>query len=333
MKVAQYWVKSGDGEFVQCGLCPHGCRIAPGASGRCRIRANRAGVLYAEGYGVISSSHVDPIEKKPLYNFCPGTDIFSIGGWGCNFSCSFCQNWSISQDFTAGKKVCAPADIVRAAMESGSGAIAYTYNEPLISMEFVLECASLASDRGLKNVAVTNGYVCEGAGRDAVDALDAFNVDIKSMDDAFYRRNCGGALAPILDFCRMIKQRGKHLEVTNLVIPGENDGEESIAALAQWVACELGRDVPVHFSAYRPEYKMENPATESGVMNRAYEVARKHLDYVYLGNVMTQHGQDSLCPQCGELLVERTGYMTKITGVRDGVCAQCGSILNGFVWQ
>lgn len=333
MKVARYWERTGEGDVVKCTLCPNNCAIGPGSSGICRVRRNDAGVLYAEGYGVLSSSHVDPIEKKPLYHFCPGTDIFSIGGWGCNLRCSFCQNWSISQKFSSGHKVYAPVDVVDAALASGAGAIAYTYNEPLISMEFVLDCAILAKGRGLKNVAVTNGYVCERAGRDAVQALDAFNVDVKGMADDFYSRNCGGKLAPILQFCRMIRQEGKHLELTNLVIPDENDSETDIEALVQWVADALGRDVPLHFSAYRPEYKMERPPTESSSLNRAYEIARKHLDYVYLGNVITQRGQDSFCPQCNECLIERSGYKTRIVGVRDGCCSQCEALLRGFEWQ
>ena len=331
MRRAEYTEDLGGGA-VLCALCPNACRVNAGESGRCRVRTNRDGVLYADGYGIISSSHVDPIEKKPLYHYYPGSNIFSIGGWGCNLGCTFCQNWSISQEAAVGGAVRTPRDIIDAALDAGSSAIAYTYNEPLISIEFVGECAVLAREVGLRNVAVTNGYISAEPGRAATEMIDAFNIDIKSMDDAFYRRNCGAALEPVLSFCHMVSESGRHIEITNLVIPGENDSISGFRALAEWVSVNLGRHVPLHFSAYRPEYRMNNPATDVDVLRSAYETAREYLDHVYLGNVITEYGQDSFCPRCAARLIVRSGYATEIDGVRKGACASCGCELKGFCW-
>lgn len=332
MKRAEYWSTGLDGK-VQCRLCPHECSIGAGKRGLCLVRSNRDGVLYADGYGLISSSHIDPIEKKPLYHYRPGSTIFSIGGWGCNLRCSFCQNWSISQKPALSGFACSPGQMVDAARASGCSAIAYTYNEPLISIEYLCECASLAHDAGLQNVAVTNGYIAKEPGRAVIDVMDAFNVDIKSMGDDFYSRNCGGTLEPVLGFCRMVGQAGRHIEVTNLVIPGENDSISNFVTLAEWVALNLGRHVPLHFSAYRPEYKMANPATGVQVLRSAYDSAREYLDYVYLGNVPAGNcGQDTLCPVCAKRLIARSGYAAEICGVNRGVCLSCGCELKGFCW-
>jgi len=331
MKPAGYWEQK-EGQTVQCMLCPNMCGLAAGQTGSCGVRTNRSGVLYAESYGLISSSHVDPIEKKPLYHFCPGTDIFSIGGCGCNLHCSFCQNWSISQEFMRSSDAFTPEQIVSAAQRTGTGAIAYTYNEPLIGLEFVLECAMLARERGLRNVAVTNGYVRGRAAEDAVASIDAFNVDIKSMDDKFYSKNCSGHIKPVLEFCQMVREAAKHLEITNLVIPGENDDDDALRRLSVWIAEHLGPETPLHLSAYRPQFKMKNPATELGILLHAYEIAKDSLEYVYLGNVACETGQDTLCPKCGELIVKRRGYSTSVIGVEKGCCSSCGHALRCFAW-
>lgn len=331
MKKAAYWTKAESGS-IKCELCPNYCLIRQGNSGSCGVRTNRDGVLYADGYGKVSSSQVDPIEKKPLYHFRPGTDIFSIGGWGCNLHCSFCQNWSISQEFREGSESFSPDQVVSAAERSGTDSIAYTYNEPFISMEFVRECSDLARRRGMKNVAVTNGYVSTEALADAIEAIDAFNVDVKSMEDGFYKRNCGGKLQSVLEFCKAVRACGKHLEITNLVIPGENDSDELLLALVDWIAEELGEDVPLHFSAYRPQYKMSNPSTDPAILNRAHELASGKLNYVYLGNVISDVGQNTVCRKCGSCLISRSGYATVIAGIKDGACTACGSEATGFCW-
>lgn len=330
---ASYWVKGREDDSVECRLCPHRCRIAASGAGLCKVRRNEGGVLYAAGYGKISSMQIDPVEKKPLYHFLPGADIFSIGGWGCNFRCLFCQNWSISQEFIDQRETVNPDEVIGMVEKAGMHAIAYTYNEPLVGLEFVVDCACKARKSGIRNVAVTNGYISSASGSDAIEAMDAFNVDIKSMDDSFYRRNCGGSLGPVLEFCRAIVEAGRHLEVTNLVIPGENDAEPDIDKLARWISVNLGRRVPLHLSAYRPMYRMTRPATDEGVLLRAFDTARDHLDYVYLGNVGTRHGSNTECPACRAEVIERNGYDVRIKGVQDGACTQCGAKLDGFIWS
>lgn len=332
MKQASYWSHEEQGGSVVCRLCPNFCRIGESETGICRVRRNIGGVLFAEGYGKVSSMNIDPVEKKPLYHYLPGTDIFSIGGWGCNFRCLFCQNWSISQEFHDQGDTLSPEHIVKAAETHGTPSIAYTYNEPLIGLEFVVDCAHLARERGIRNVAVTNGYISKEAGADAIEAIDAFNVDIKSIDAGFYRRNCGGALEPVLDFCRAVMDAGRHIEITNLVIPGENDGGAEVERLAEWVAANLGRHVPLHLSAYRPMYKMSNPATDEQILKTAFKLAGSHLDYVYLGNLGALEGSKTMCPDCYTIVIERNGYRVSLNNIKDGSCSQCGKLLSGFVW-
>lgn len=333
MKKARYWDAQQDGSGVHCGLCSHMCRIKEGEAGLCGVRRNQGGILYAAGYGVLSSSHLDPVEKKPLYHFLPGSSTFSIGGWGCNFRCVFCQNWTISQRFADNDKVFKPSEVVDAAVRAEAPSISYTYNEPLIGMEFVADCAVLARERGLRNVAVTNGYLRGAALNDASSLIDAFNVDIKSMDDSFYRRHCGGRLDPVLKFCEEVKKAGRHLEITNLVIPLENDRPELFERLAAWVSVNLGRDVPLHFSAYHPEYRMHNPPTPEAVLAGALAAASNYLDYVYIGNVHSERGRDSICRNCGNVLISRSGYSASISGVVSGRCRGCSLDLPGFVWK
>ena len=323
MREARYWTAVGGGRLV-CELCPHACRIADGKSGRCGVRIASGGRLMAAGYGLLSSAHLDPIEKKPLYHFHPGSGIFSIGGWGCNLSCSFCQNWSISQSAPRKDAPVAPDAVVSAARAQGAMGVAYTYNEPVINAEFVLDCARLARAAGLKNVLVTNGYVSRQAGAELLAAVDALNIDVKSMDDAFYREHCGAALAPVLNFCGQAADAGCHVEITNLLIPGLNDSEEAVRALAKWVAARLGRFVPLHLSAYRPEYKLRIPATPAETLERSGRICREELDFVYLGNISTRGGQDTLCPGCGRRWIARRGYSVSVEGLRACACAGCG---------
>jgi len=322
VKTARFWHAEGD--KARCDLCPHRCLIAEGRTGLCGVRARRGGSLAAEGYGLVSSVNLDPIEKKPLYHFMPGEAILSIGGWGCNFACAFCQNWSISQRVENGGSRYAPEEIVAAAPARGSRGIAYTYNEPLVNAEFVLDCAVRAAEAGLANVLVTNGYVLPEPASELLPLTDALNIDVKSMDDAFYRRHCRGGLQPVLDFAVQAAGAGCHVEITNLVIPGLNDDAQGLEALARWVAEHLGRGAPLHFSAYRPMYKMRAPATPADALERAREIGRRWLDYVYIGNVVSAEGRDTLCPGCGAVLVSRRGYAGEMRGVRNGVCAACG---------
>jgi len=283
MKVARYQNIIEEGR-VQCGLCPHGCILQEGQTGICRVRSVRAGELCADGYGRISSENIDPIEKKPLYHFYPGSSIYSIGGWGCNFSCSFCQNWTISQQVMDGR-VLTPQQVVERASQSGGIGVAYTYNEPLISFEFIYDCAVAARNAGLKNVLVTNGYINRDSAAELLPVIDALNIDIKSMEDSFYIEQCGGHVQPVLDFAIQAVESGAHVEITNLIIPGLNDGGGQIEMLAKWVAEKLGRETPLHLSAYFPQYKLHNPATTKMKVMSAVDLARKHLKNVYAGNV------------------------------------------------
>jgi pyruvate formate lyase activating enzyme len=323
MKKAEYWHRREDGK-TQCDLCPHGCVIAEGKSGTCKVRGTVGGELKALGYGLVSSAGLDPIEKKPLYHFLPGADIFSIGGWGCNLGCSFCQNWTISQQFGQDRDAYTPEWIVRKAAASGSMGIAYTYNEPVVGFEFVRDCSVLARQAGLLNVLVTNGYVRKEPAAELLPLVDATNIDIKSMDDAFYRKQCGATLRPVLDFARQAVQAGVHVEITNLVIPGLNDDDHHFELLAQWMRTHLGETVPLHLSAYHPQYKLDVSPTSPAALQKAHALARKTLLYVYMGNVSTRSGQDTTCPGCGRLLVERRGYATAIKGIDHGRCAGCG---------
>ena len=325
---AKYWTQADDGQAV-CRLCPHRCRIAEGGTGRCRVRGVRGGRLMAVGYGCLSSVHSDPIEKKPLYHFHPGSSIFSVGGWGCNFHCEFCQNWSISQQFLAAREPIGPETVVAQAGQGRDIGIAYTYNEPLIGIEFVLDCAAMARDRGLVNVLVTNGYVNEDPASALLELIDAVNIDIKSMDEAFYAHTCGGHLKPVLDFAEQAGQKGCHVEITNLLVPDANDDEALIRDLAKWVAGSLGRHTPIHLSAYRPEYKATSPPTPASTLVRAHELCREHLDHVYIGNVMTEEGRHTQCPACGHVLIKRAGYRTEVTGLTaQAHCVGCGLAMN-----
>ncbi|MBI2441230.1 MAG: AmmeMemoRadiSam system radical SAM enzyme [Lentisphaerae bacterium] len=323
MKPAQFWHLTESGK-IQCELCPHHCLIAEGKTGRCGIRRVEAGRLVAAGYGLLSAMHTDPIEKKPLYHFHPGSAIFSIGGWGCNFACGFCQNWQISQTVSARAQALAPEEVIRAARAEQSLGIAYTYNEPLINYEFVRDCAGLARREGLLNVLVTNGYIEEKPGAELLPLIDALNIDIKSMEETFYKEQCRGTLAPVLRFARQAHAAGCHVEITNLLIPGLNDSVEQVGQVSTWMAANLNRETPLHLSAYHPEYKMDLPPTPTAVLQSAWKRCQQDLSYVYLGNVLTGAGQDTLCPQCGQALIVRQGYHTRIAGIANHACDKCG---------
>lgn len=323
MKTAQYWSRTATGS-IRCELCPHHCVLAEAKTGVCGVRGVRDGELKAMGYGQVSSAAMDPIEKKPLYHFFPGRTIFSVGGWGCNLACVFCQNWGISQRVEAGGRALDPEAVVQQALAHASVGVAYTYNEPLIGIEFVGDCARLARERGLANVLVTNGYVNPEPASELLPWIDALNIDLKSMDDAFYRKRCRGAVEPVKAFAVQAIRAGCHVEITNLIIPGLNDDDRLFESLAAWMKASLGEGVPLHFSAYHPDYHLEAPPTPVKTLQRAYGIARRHLRYVYMGNVMTSEGQNTLCPGCGATLIARAGYHTELRGIRAGVCGSCG---------
>lgn len=295
---AQFYERLEEGR-IRCHLCPQGCRISPGKVGYCFIRGNRDGTLYPLLYGRISSAALDPIEKKPLYHFHPGSTIYSIGGIGCNLRCLWCQNWNIAQPRDAFPNIAAdevidnftqrlsPEQGVEHALSfrnSGCIGIAYTYNEPFIWFEYVEDMAKMARAAGLKNVLVTNGYVEEEPLRKLLPLIDAMNIDVKGLSEDFYVR-VGGHLAPVLRTAEISKAAGCHIEITNLLIPTLNDSEGMIGGLIDWVADRLGEDTPLHFSRYFPVYKLEIMPTPLEILRRAESIAKRRLRYVHLGNV------------------------------------------------
>lgn len=334
MKTASHYEKK-DGN-VQCFLCPHHCIIKPGKVGLCQVRRNENGILMSLNYGMVSSAHMDPIEKKPLYNFYPGYDILSLGTLGCNLSCSFCQNWQISQlprekidnYFMRMSDEMTPSQVGQMAEKygkQGSIGIAYTYNEPSIWYEFVLESAREVKNRGYKNVLVTNGFLDRDPLRDLLPFIDAANVDIKSMSDGFYKKICGGRLAPVLEYAKMAKEKC-HVEITNLIVTGENDSREDLGKLVDFVSGELGRDTPIHFSRYHPAYQFDAPATPVEKLEMAYEIASGKLDYVYVGNIWDNPWDNTLCPKCHSVVIKRIGFNISSVNLKEGnKCAYCGA--------
>jgi pyruvate formate lyase activating enzyme len=321
MREALYWERSETGN-VHCLLCPNDCRITEGKAGTCGVRENRGGKLDLPRYGAISSIAVDPIEKKPLYHFHPGARILSAGFVGCSFRCGFCQNWHISQTTDVGTRFISPEDLVDIAVREKSFAIAYTYSEPLVHFEYVLDVCRLARKAGLKNVLVTNGYLNPRPTDELLPFVDAANVDLKAWDPEFYRRETGGKLEDVKRFIREASGR-IHLEVTTLIIPTMNDDPAQIEGIAAFIA-GLSADIPLHLSAYHPQHTYTLPPTPAGTVRRLAELARKHLKHVYVGNLGAE-SSDTVCGACGNVLVRRIGWQVEVAGLKDGNCARCGA--------
>ena len=283
MKEASYYEKLG-GKKVHCRLCPNECIISDGKVGSCGVRVNDGGTLYTAVYGKTTSIALDPIEKKPLYRYHPGEYILSLGTKGCNFHCTFCQNWQISQDLNVPASDITPEDVIAKAKEAHSFGIAYTYNEPFIWYEFVLDTAKLARQHGLENVLVTNGYVNKEPLEETLPFIDAMNIDLKSIDDDFYRKVCKGSLKPVLDVI-IRSSKACHVELTTLIVPTLNDSEAHIRKLVGWIFDNLGAEAPLHLSRYFPCHKMSEPATPRATMEMARRIAEEKLKYVYLGNI------------------------------------------------
>ena len=317
-RVAAYWHAEGD--VVRCELCPHRCRIAEGNRGICRVRGNLEGTLYALTYGMVAAAAMDPIEKKPLFHFHPGKEILSIGSVGCNFRCGFCQNYHL----VSGQAPLGPAPIaslVRAAREAGAVGIAYTYNEPLSWFEFVMDCAREFRKAGLANVLVTNGYVSPEPLAELLPLVDAMNIDLKSMDPEFYRKICGATLPPVLDTIRAAA-RNVHVEITNLLVTGENDSDEEIRRVVDFVAA-TDPEIPLHFSRYFPQHRFTAPPTPPDRLEAAFRIAREKLSYVYVGNYQLPGSEDTICPKCGATVIRRTGYHASPAGLTGNRCASC----------
>lgn len=285
MKEASYYEKSDDGS-VLCRLCPITCHIRPGKSGVCIARENTDGVLYAATYGKVTSIALDPIEKKPLYLFHPGSRILSVGSYGCNFKCGFCQNWNISQQEAPFKEI-SPEELVKIALETakqGNIGIAYTYNEPLVGYEYVYDCSAEAKAKNLKNVLVTNGYINPGPMAALLPFIDAMNIDLKAFNQDFYKKQCKGDMVKVKDIIKLCAA-SCHVEVTTLIIPGFNDKKDEIESLAAWLA-SVSPDIPLHFSKHHPDYKMtEPPPASRDELNEIAAIARKSLKHVFIGNI------------------------------------------------
>jgi len=311
---------------VRCLLCPRRCVIKPGKAGVCRVRLNVEGRLFTANYAQVTSYAMDPMEKKPLYHFYPGSYIFSLGTLGCNLHCQFCQNWTIAHGNPPALEI-APEEAVAVARQEAERCfcvgIAYTYSEPVVWYEYVMETARLAREAGLKNVLVTNGFISEAPLRELLPLVDAMNIDVKAFTSRFYRQWCKGELEPVIRTVE-IACRECHVELTNLLIPGLNDGEDEVKELVNWVA-GLSPDIPLHFSRYFPRYKMNLPPTPLATLERAYRLARERLNYVYLGNVADDRGSSTCCPRCGELLIKRWGYEIEIAGLKGDRCGNCGN--------
>ena len=310
-------------------MCAHECTIKSGKRGICGVRENRNGTLFTLIYNTVSSEAVDPIEKKPLYNFLPGTLSYSQGTIGCNFRCSHCQNWTISQATIdqAYTKELTPEQSVARALKSGSASISWTYNEPTIWHEFTYDSAKLAHEAGLKTIYVTNGYITEEALRDISPYLDAFRVDIKAFKDEFYRQVCGAHLQPVLDSSVVARELGIHIEVINLIIPGKNDNPDEIKALIEWVRDNLGPQTPIHFTRFYPMYKMDDLVpTPVETLENAWKMAKEAgIEYPYVGNVTGHQYENTFCPNCGTLLIDRSGYtVVKNVITVDKKCPNCG---------
>jgi pyruvate formate lyase activating enzyme len=322
LKEAIFW-EEGESGRVHCLLCPNDCRLADGEKGRCRVRQNIRGILRTLNYDRVSAVNMDPIEKKPLFHFHPGSDILCLGTVGCNLACAFCQNWSISQATGGTRRMSSEEAVQLALSQPRNIGIAYTYNEPFIWYEFVAETAPRIRDAGLHNVLVTNGYVSEQPLRELLPYIDAMNVDIKSMREGFYRELCRGRPDPPRRTVEIAHEAGCLVEVTNLVIPNWNDDERDLRSLIDWVA-DVGVDVPLHFSRYHPDHKLSEPPTPTKTLLKAREMALEKLDYVYIGNVWGENGEDTLCPSCGKAVVERQGFSVSQVAVSGGTCKHCG---------
>lgn len=322
---------------VRCTLCPHACALRPGERGSCRVRLNHGGRLVTLVYGkLVSANPYDPVEKKPLFHFYPGTRCFSVATAGCNLHCKFCQNWSISQlnpeDADPAEVMDVPPDrLAAAARQAGCRSVAYTYSEPVIYFEYTRDCARACRAAGLKNILVTAGYINEKPLRELCRSTDAVNLDIKSFDESFYKDVCGGSLAPVLAGLKVMLSEGVWVELTNLIVPTLNDNLETIRRMCGWLAKNAGPEVPLHFSRFHPMYRLTGlPPTPAETLVAAREVARSEgLKFVYIGNVDVPAGGDTFCPGCGRALIRRQGYQILQFEVKDGKCGACGRVIPG----
>lgn len=337
LKKAVLWESLGGEGKVRCNLCSWRCVINDGKLGHCQVRRNIGGVLYSMNYDKVCAANADPIEKKPLFHFLPGSLSFSIACIGCNFQCEFCQNWQISQavydDGRIEGQAISPEKIVETAVQSGCKSIAYTYTEPTIFMELCADCGRLAKEKGLANVFVSNGYMTKEAIDFAGEWLDGINVDLKAFDEDYYKRLCKARLGPVLETISYIaNETDIWLEVTTLLVPGENDSDDELKRLAEFIAEQAGVDVPWHVSRFHPNYKyIGSMVTPAESLERAEEIGRRAgLRYVYAGNMPGAKSESTFCYKCGKLLIERTGYRIIKNELKQGRCPDCSERIAGF---
>jgi pyruvate formate lyase activating enzyme len=330
----KYWHALDDGR-IQCDVCPRACKLREGQRGLCFVRARDGDEIVLTTYGRSSGFCVDPIEKKPLNHFLPGTPVLSFGTAGCNLSCRFCQNWDISKsrDFDTLADAASPMAIAEAAAELGCASVAFTYNDPVIFMEYAIDTADACRELGIKTVAVTAGYMCPQPRVEFYEHMDAANVDLKAFSESFYADTCAGHLGPVLETLEYLKhETNVWFEITNLLIPGLNDSDDELDRMTSWVVDHLGQDVPMHFTAFHPDYKLlDRPPTPAATLSRARSIALANgIHYAYTGNVHDREGGSTYCPGCSTRVVERDWY--RIGGYRlteDGHCQRCGARVPG----
>jgi pyruvate formate lyase activating enzyme len=332
---AMFYEPLSDGK-VKCKLCPRGCIVPPGGRGYCRVRENKGGKLFSMVYGKACTKNCDPIEKKPFFHVLPGSKSFSIATAGCNFACLFCQNWDISQatpeSFDVQESL--PQQIVEEAMAAKAKSIAYTYAEPVVFYEYMLECTRLARKEKLANVMVSNGFIREEPLRNLLKELTAIKIDFKAFTDSFYEKVCEGELESVKKTLKVIAETKVWLEVVVLLIPTLNDSQEEIKRMSGWLAREIGTHVPLHFSRFTPMYKLRNlPRTPIETLHKAREIAMQEgMQFVYIGNVPGEEGENTFCPSCKKILIRRFGYSILESKIQNGKCAYCNAVIPG-VWM
>ncbi|MFN2363303.1 MAG: AmmeMemoRadiSam system radical SAM enzyme [Halarsenatibacteraceae bacterium] len=311
---------------VQCNICPHNCNLQEGQAGICMARENRAGEIVPLNYGEVASMSVDPIEKKPLFHFKPGSQILSIGTWGCNMQCGFCQNWQLSQQKVPTRHY-EPEEILDEIRERGLSSLAFTYSEPIIWYEYVYDTALLMKENNIDTVMVSNGFINQEPLLELLPYIDGFNIDLKAIDDDFYRQECNGRLEPVKNTIRKIAESEAHLEITNLVIRDKNDSIQKLEELIEFIS-SVDKEIPLHLSRYYPAYKYELEATDIDLLKRAYDLASEKLDYVYLGNIREMNYRNTVCPDCGRTIISRD-YRIKLNIDKDK-CKYCQHKIKGY---
>ncbi len=323
MKPAIYFDEL-ENSVLECLLCPHHCKIKPGDAGICGARMNRNGMLYSLNYGELTSIGMDPVEKKPLYHYRPGKSVLSVGSWGCNMKCPHCQNWSIATKRPRHIQLVKPTQLLRIIESEESWGVAFTYNEPTVFFEFILDTARVAAKTGIETLLITNGYIESDPLELLVQSVSAMNIDLKGWNDEYYLKELGAKKEYVLRTIERAVEVGVHVEITTLLVTGKNDSLEELEEEFKWLS-SLSKDIPIHLTRYYPAHKAEMPPTDIKRMKEAREIAKKYLNYVYLGNISETEGGNTYCPECGALLVERKGYSIELVKLDEkGRCSECG---------